>query len=72
MKGLNDSTKNIGAINVTRDEDGIIRNVTPIFKYKNDYYPNLSLLVAMDLFDTKTLSTQKNNIFILSIIVKGR
>ena len=64
MKAINDATKNIGAINVTRDDDGIIRNVTPIFKYKGQYYPNLSLLAAMDLLDKKSVTFEKNKIIL--------
>ena len=29
----------VGIINATRDEDGIIRNVTPIFKYQGKLRP---------------------------------
>ena len=36
MPQLRIATKNIGSINVTRDEDGVIRYVTPVFKYKKD------------------------------------
>lgn len=62
MKEISDVTENIGIINITRDADGIIRNTTPIFKYKNDYYPNLSLRVAMDLLNQKEISIEKNSI----------
>lgn len=64
MSELAAVTKNIGMINVTRDKDGIIRNVTPIFKYKRDYYPNLSLAVALDLLGQNSVSIEKNNIVI--------
>ena len=57
-------TKNIGSINVTRDEDGVIRNSTPIFKYKKNYYPNLSLLVAMNYLKSDNVVIKKNNIII--------
>ena len=56
MPELMNTAKNIGIINVTRDNDGIIRNATPIFKYKGDYYPNLSLLAAMDYLDIDSVS----------------
>ncbi|MBR3604744.1 MAG: diguanylate cyclase [Candidatus Gastranaerophilales bacterium] len=62
MKDLSDNTDNIGIINVTRDSDGIIRNTTPIFKYKGDYYPNLSLKVAMDLFKVDKVDIVDNSI----------
>ena len=64
MKELSDVTDNIGLINVTRDEDGIIRNLTPIFKYKGDYYPNLSLKVIMNMFNVDEISIDNNKIII--------
>ena len=56
MPELMNTAKNIGVINITRDNDGIIRNATPIFKYKGDYYPNLSLLAAMDYLNIDSVS----------------
>lgn len=64
MKELSDVTDNIGSINVTRDTDGIIRNVTPIFRYKNDYYPNLSLKVVMDILGVDKVSIVDNSIIL--------
>ncbi len=64
MPELMNETKNIGVINVTRDKDGIIRNVTPIFKYKDDYYPNLSLLAAMNYLNIDSISIANNKIIL--------
>lgn len=64
MEELSDVTDNIGSINVTRDTDGIIRNVTPIFRYKNDYYPNLSLKVVMDMLGVDRVSIVDNSIIL--------
>lgn len=64
MPSLMEATENIGVINVTRDNDGIIRNVTPIFKYKRDYYPNLSLAAALDYLNKDSVKIVKNNIVI--------
>ncbi len=64
MPELMNATKNIGAINVTRDKDGIIRNATPIFKYKNNYYPNLSLLAAMSYLNIDSISISDNKIIL--------
>lgn len=64
MSDLANATNNIGLINVTRDNDGIIRNVTPIFKYKRDYYPNLSLAVALDLLNQDSVKIEKKSIVI--------
>ena len=62
MQPLADATKNVGVINVTRDEDGIIRNTTPVFKYKGDYYPNLSLAVALDKLKSNAVIFQNGKI----------
>lgn len=64
MPQLSEVTDNIGLINVTRDKDGIIRNTTPIFRYKGDYYPNLSLLVAMDMYGVNDVSIENNKIIL--------
>ncbi len=64
MPQLMSATKNIGSINVTRDEDGVIRNVTPIFKYKKNYYPNMTLLAAMDLLGKSDVSIKNNSIIL--------
>ena len=47
MNELLDVTSNFGFINVTRDDDGIIRYIAPLFYYKDGYYPNLTTLIAL-------------------------
>lgn len=64
MEELSNSTKNIGSINVTRDEDGVIREATPVFIYQNDYYPNLSLLVGLDVLGKKEVTYLDNKIIL--------
>lgn len=64
MDELSNVTDNIGSINVTRDSDGVIRNLTPIFKYKGDYYPNLSLKVIMDILNVDEISIKNNSIIL--------
>ena len=44
---LNNSTK-IGMININRSNDGIIRTVPTFAKYKNEYYPYLTVMVGND------------------------
>ena len=58
------ATKNVGSINVTRDEDGVIRNVTPIFKYRKNYYPNMTLLAGMEYLNKNSVSIKNNSIII--------
>ncbi len=62
MDELSFATKNVGAININRDNDGVIRKFAPLFKYKNDYYPALSLKVAMDLLKVQDVEIDKTKI----------
>lgn len=64
MKELSQVTSKIGSINVNRDNDGIIRNFTPVYNYKNDFYPNLSLLAALDLLNKNKLKYEKSSLII--------
>lgn len=41
------STPNVGLINVSRSDDGILRKVPPFMIYKGDFYPHLALLVGL-------------------------
>lgn len=42
-----ESTSNVGFINVSRSDDGILRKVPPFMIYKGDFYPHLSFLVGL-------------------------
>lgn len=64
MKGLMNATDNIGVVNVTRDNDGIMRALAPVFKYHSDYYPNLSLKVAMDYLNVNSIEIKNNKIIL--------
>ena len=64
MKGLMDATDNIGIVNVTRDNDGIMRALAPVFKYHSDYYPNLSLKVAMGYLNVNSIEIKNNKIIL--------
>lgn len=44
---LNNKT-NVGMININRSNDGIIRTAPTFAKYKNEYYPYLTLMVGND------------------------
>lgn len=41
------STKNIGHINLSRDDDGIARTLPPFVVYKDSFYPHLALKTAL-------------------------
>ena len=48
LQGIIDSTSNIGIINVSRSDDGILRKMPLVVKYKGDYYPQLALKVGLN------------------------
>jgi len=43
MKGTN----NVGFINVSRSDDGILRKISPFMIYQKDFYPYLSLMTGL-------------------------
>lgn len=48
LQEIIDTTKNIGHINLIREDDGIARKVPIFVSYKNDFYPHLALMVALN------------------------
>ena len=46
LKELIQGNVNIGAINVNRSSDGIIRKFAPIMEYNGNYYPHLTFKAA--------------------------
>lgn len=46
LKEILDSTSNIGMINVARSNDGVLRQMPILLKYKNKFYPQLAYKVA--------------------------
>lgn len=46
LQGILDATSNIGMINVSRSDDGVLRKMPLYLKYNNKYYPQLGYLVA--------------------------
>lgn len=48
------STTNVGLINVSRSDDGILREMPPFMVYQGNFYPHLALLVGLEyLKDTE-------------------
>lgn len=41
------STPNVGIINVSRSDDGILREIPPFLSYKDNIYPHLALLIGL-------------------------
>lgn len=46
LQEILDATSNIGMINVSRSEDGVLRSMPLFLKYRDKFYPQLGLLVA--------------------------
>lgn len=47
------STKNVGFINVSRSDDGVLRQVSPFMIYQDKFYPYLSLLTGLKYLQEK-------------------
>lgn len=50
------ATSNIGIINVSRSDDGILRKMPLVVKYKDEYYPQLALKVGLNYLGEKQTS----------------
>ena len=48
LDGIIDATSNIGIINVSRSDDGVLRKMPLIVKYKDKFYPQLALKVGLN------------------------
>ena len=67
LDGIINSTSNIGIINVSRSDDGILRKMPLVVKYNNKFYPQLALKVGLNYlgeFD-KNYTIDKNSNFII-------
>lgn len=42
------NTSNVGMINVSRSDDGILRKVPPFMVYQGNFYPHLALMVGLN------------------------
>ena len=65
LEDILDSTSNIGMVNVSRADDGVLRKMPLFLKYKYSFYPQLGLLVGLDY-----LGLRKNMDF--SVLKDGR
>lgn len=53
LSGILEATSNIGIINVSRSDDGVLRKMPVVVRYKDKYYPQLALKVGMDYINEK-------------------
>lgn len=65
LEGILNATSNIGIINVSRSDDGVLRKMPLVVKYKNDFYPQLALKVGLNYLGEKQTSYEidKNSEF---------
>ncbi len=59
LQGIIDATSNIGIINVSRSDDGVLRKMPVFVKYKDKFYPQLAFKVGMDILGSN------NNEFVI-------
>ena len=67
LEGILNVSSNIGIINVSRSDDGVLRKMPLVVKYKDNYYPQLALKVGLSyLGDTAAeFEIDKNSNFII-------
>ena len=53
LQGIIEVTSNIGIINVSRSDDGVLRKMPLVVKYKGGYYPQLALKVGLNYLGEK-------------------
>ena len=65
LDGIIKATSNIGIINVSRSDDGILRTMPLIIKYKDKYYPQLALRLGLNYLGelNNNYSIDKHNNF---------
>lgn len=57
------STSNVGFINISRSDDGILREIPTFMRYKGDFYPHLAFLVGLKYLE-KNENFKINNFYI--------
>lgn len=67
LQGILNATFNIGIINVSRSDDGVLRKMPLVVKYKDDFYPQLALKVGLNYLGEphNTYEIDKNSDFII-------
>ena len=66
LQGIVDATSNIGMINVSRSDDGVLRQMPVYLKYNGKFYPQLGYLVANHYLgkDVRKIKHKKPNIIL--------
>lgn len=65
LPGILNATPNIGIINVSRSDDGVLRKMPLVVKYKDKFYPQLALRVGLNYLGEQQTSFEidKNSDF---------
>ena len=65
LEGIIGATSNIGIINVSRSDDGVLRTMPLVVKYNGEYYPQLALRVGLEYLGepTRDYTIDRNNNF---------
>jgi adenylate cyclase len=58
--------KRLGAVNIDKDTDGVLRKANLFFRYEGKLFPSLPLAAAMDIITTTGSAVSDNNELILS------
>ncbi len=68
LEGILNATSNIGLINVSRSDDGILRTMPLVVKYKDDFYPQLALKVSLNYLGelSNTYEIDKRSNFVIA------
>lgn len=61
LEGILNATSNVGIINVSRSDDGVLRKMPLVVKYKNEFYPQLALKVGLNYIGETRQSYEINN-----------
>lgn len=61
LEGILNATSNVGIINVSRSDDGVLRKMPLVVKYKNEFYPQLALKVGLNYIGENSQSYEINN-----------
>jgi len=49
-----------GFFNISTDSDGLIRRIPSLIKYKNDYYPNISMATFINMYGYTEINVEKD------------
>lgn len=66
LQGILDATSNIGMINVSRSDDGVLREMPLYLKYNGKYYPQLGYRVALASGNVKNVRPNEDASVILN------